>query len=332
MSEFTDDKIESLFRDAAPRAMPDEQKMAAARAAVHAEWRQVTRKRRRRQFGARFAIAATVLVGAFVAFNTFRGPAPETVDVAAIQKSYGAVYILGPQSTLTPAGALSTIRSGQTIVTGANAGMALAWAGGGSVRLDRDSEVLFVDTESVRLTRGRIYFDSAPAALIASTNAATSPQFSIATELGSVSHVGTQFMVAMQGDTLAVAVREGHVEIDGHYYDTRVPAGKAVRVEGRGRPVLLDVARYGDDWQWVTQTSPAVGVDGHSLDDFLQWASRELGLGVRYRSEAIRQTAQLGNLVGTIDLPPDDALRHWMSTTGIEWRINGGVIEVGPDE
>ena len=69
MSEFekdlsleNDDELERLLSHASPRAVPDAVAIAGVRRAVHDEWQQITRQRRRRQHTMKFAIAASVLV------------------------------------------------------------------------------------------------------------------------------------------------------------------------------------------------------------------------------------------------------------------------------
>ena len=116
---------------------------------------------------AQYAIAATVLLGAFLAFDSFRTPVIDIVQVGTIEKSVGPVYVLGEQSELRETGDLSNVVAGQTIVTGDGAGLALAWGRGGSIRVDEHTRVQFTDDQAIFLESGRVYFDSQSSTVVA---------------------------------------------------------------------------------------------------------------------------------------------------------------------
>ena len=176
--------LEQLLSNASPRTVPDAADTAAARDVVRTEWRAVSGKHRSRKRMVRFAVAATVLIGVFSLFNGFRVPDIDVVRVASIQKSFGSIYVLGKQSQLTLANNLAAIHAGQTIVTGDDGGIALAWGNGGSVRLDSDTAVEFRNDRTVFLRSGRIYFDSTPSKLVAGISAGGVDAFRIETDYG----------------------------------------------------------------------------------------------------------------------------------------------------
>ena len=127
MTNVDYEALEDLLRHSSPRPVPSQEDEVAVREAVHKEWRELTARRRVRRRIFQYAIAATVLLGAFLAFNSFRTPVIDIVQVATIEKSVGPVYLLGEQAELRETGDLSNVLAGQTIVTGDNAGLALAW-------------------------------------------------------------------------------------------------------------------------------------------------------------------------------------------------------------
>ncbi len=330
MNEVSDDKLEQLLRNAEPRVAPDPGVEEEVRAAVHAEWAQSVRSTGQRRRARWFAMAASVAIAVAAGFAYLVPSFEEPIQVAVIQKNFGSIYILESSSTLTPVEDLGSIREGQTIVTGkGDSGLALAWHGGGSLRLDSDSEIEFTAADVVRLKRGKLYFDTQPAALIASIDGGGSPALAIETEFGRIEHLGTQYMIEVAPREMAVSVREGEVSVTTRGSTATIATGKRGEFSGRGNPVVLNVERFGGDWDWVTATTPAINIDDRSIDDLLQWASRELGYDVRYANDTTRQRASDGDLKGSIEMPPEQAVRTWMSTTGFEWRIDGGVIYVG---
>ena len=324
----SDDALEKLLKHASPRPTPSPSDEAEVRKAVRAEWQNVSSRYRSRRRVASFAIAASVLIGMFVVFNLFRVPIVETVEVASIEKSFGSVYLLGESSELRETQDLASILSGQTIVTGRQAGIGLSWGNGGSMRMDEKTRVEFVNDETVYLKSGRIYFDSSPSPLIAGIDGGDTAQFVIHTDLGDVAHVGTQFMTGVDAGTLTVSVREGQVAVDGEYHSHVASSGEQLTLSGRQRPTVLSIGRYGDSWEWVSRTSPPADVDGKTLYEFLLWACRELGLEIQWEGPAER-VARDAILRGRIDTAPAEALRQRLATAALEWHIEKGVIYVG---
>ena len=331
-SAQTDEALEELLKHASPRPMPSRSDEAAVRQALRAEWQTVSGRRRSRRRIVGFAMAATVLIGIFSVFSLIRLPVVDAVQVATIEKSFGAVYLLVESSELRETRALSGVLSGQTIVTGDEAGIALAWGLGGSLRLDANTRVTFRDDESVYLESGRVYFDSAPSGLIAGITSGGTKEFVVITDYGEVSHIGTQFMARVGDRSLSVSVREGQVAVDGHYHDYVASPGEQVTLTGRQQPAVLSISGFAKDWSWVSRTSPPADVDGKSIYEFLQWVHRETGLEPRFEGQT-EQVARIELLKGTVNAEPLEALPQWMATTALGYEINEGegVIYVNDD-
>lgn len=327
----SDDVLEQLLKRASPRPTPSSSDEAAVRQAVRAEWQNVSSRHQSRRRMLSFAIAATVLISVFAVFNVFRMPVVEAVQVASIEKSFGSIYLLGESSELRETQDLASVHSGQTIVTGSQAGIGLAWANGGSMRMDENTRVEFVNEETVYLKSGRIYFDSSPAALIAGISAGDIAGFVVRTDFGEVAHIGTQFMTGVDAGTLTVSVREGQVAVDGEYHNHVASSGEQLTLSGRQRPTVLSISRSGESWEWVSRTSPSANVDGKTLHEFLLWACRELGLEIQWEGQA-EQVARDAILRGRIDTAPSEALRQRLATAALEWRIDEGVIYVGNNQ
>jgi len=327
-----DRSLEQLLSVASPRPVPAPADTAAVRDAVRAEWQSASGKYQSRHRLLRFALAATVLLGVFAVLNSFRVPDIDTERVASIQRSFGSIYVLGEQSTLTLLDDLQAIESGQTIITGADGGIALAWGRGGSLRLDRNTRVEFRDGDTLYLKGGQVYFDSTPSALLAGNSAGSVAAFELETDFGRVTHIGTQFMTTVDGSELKVSVREGEVEVAGRYHDYRAAQGQQVSFVGSQQPVITNFPAYGSAWDWVGATSPPINVDGRSAHEFLQWAGRELGQDIVYTSAAVEQELKNALLRGDIDSAPADALKMRMATADIAWRVEEGTIYVGESE
>lgn len=323
-----DEALEQLLRHASPRPTPSDSDKAIVRQAVRAEWQAVTGRRQVRLRLAGFAIAATVVIGVFAALTLLPLRDTEAVQVASIEKSFGSIYLLAETSELLETDTLSSIRAGQTIVTGDVAGMALGWGTGGSLRMDASTRVRFLDESSVFLESGRIYFDSRSPALAGDPGSGDTADFVVVTEYGEVAHVGTQFMTRIGDGKLTVSVREGEVRVDNRFQEYVASSGEQMTIAGSAQPVVLSISGSGEDWAWVGRTSPVTEVDGRSLHEFLLWACRETGLEFHYEGNAEQIARHEAFLKGAIYTEPLEALKLRLESAGLEWAIVDGAIYV----
>ena len=324
-----DDAVEALLEQASPRPSPPSKDEAMIREAVLSEWQTVTSQRRTRKRVTRFAIAATVLLGVALTFNTLQNTGIAPVQVATIAKSHGSIHVRGEGSQIHQLRDLTAIMSGQMIITDHNSGIGLAWGNGGSLRIAAETRIEFVSDEEVLLHSGRIYFDSTPSELIASITANSgNARLRILTSHGTVSHLGTQYMTYTSDSELTVSVREGEVTVDGTYHDGKALAGQQLSIVGSARPSIANFSPHGDAWRWIEEASPDVEIDGRSVDVFLNWAGRETGLKVEYPDAATKQVAQDVVLNGAVKLEPRAALDFWVETTDLNWHIEEGAIIV----
>lgn len=327
MKKADHDALEELLRHASPRPTPSADDEAAVRAAVRAEWRDLTGNRRTRGRVMQYAIAATILIGVLAVFNMLRVPVVENVRVASIEKSIGPVYLLGEEAELRETNDLTNLMSGQTIVTGSGAGLAIAWGSGGSIRVDENSRIEFTDNRSVFLESGRVYFDTHGSSLVAGIDAGDIPALTLRTELGDVDHLGTQYMTEVSSGRLVVSVREGEVSIDGKFHVETVKAGKQATISGRQPPSILSISRSGEAWSWVNRITPPVDVEGRSAYEYVRWAAREMGLEYEFIGQA-ESTARKGELRGIIEMEPAIAVPLRLESHTLESHIKEGTIYI----
>ena len=92
------DAVEALLGQARPRPVPAAANEQIVREAVHAEWRAVTGRRSVRRRALQFAAAAAIVLALAVGANLLKTTGVRPVEVAAIDKQHGSVYVLGQQS------------------------------------------------------------------------------------------------------------------------------------------------------------------------------------------------------------------------------------------
>ena len=257
-----------------------------------------------------FAVAASVVMGLAVGLGLWstRGTAPASI-VARVTAVQGV-------SALKVGDAL-TVDS--RIVTG-EATVALALPSGLSVRLAPASESVFESAERLRLDRGRVYVDSG-------SGAAGDP-WVVETGLGEVRHLGTQYLVTIGTDGLAVAVREGRIALQparGGTAQTTAIAGERLRVAADAPGQILRTALSPTDaqWDWIESVPTSLEVEGLTLGEFLVWYRRETAQAVTL--DGVDAATRLhGSIAG---LTPDEALEAIAAATDlVVRRVEGQTV------
>lgn len=330
-----EDEVESLFHLAGRRPRLADPVVAPIKAAARAAWRSsVRRTARRRAVGIGVAVAAGLLLAIGLALRepeTSHPPQP----LGKLEVETGDVLVTGSQ------GPRQVLTAGSVITTGTSGRAALRLAGGPSVRIDVASVVRIESADVVALDRGGAYVDSGPAS-------AGTAAIEIATALGSVRHVGTQFEVRLLGApqwdepvldeqgpgepsaaaALRVRVREGTVLVEhaGRTYEARAGAELVLSAGGEEQRATAPVE--GAIWDWVQETAPPLDIEGTTLAVFLDWVSRETGLPCRFSDPALERAALGTVLHGSIaGLTPEEALSVVLPGCGLApHRVEGALL------
>ncbi|MEL7449268.1 MAG: FecR domain-containing protein [Pseudomonadota bacterium] len=310
----THDPVDAVLERAQARAAPPADHAQDVRQAVHAEWRAVVAQRQGRRRRWQLAAAASVIAAlALLLTLQPRNPVPVAV-VADIDRTHGSIYLAAERSELIALPAVSSVYAGQIVQTGSDGLLGLKWAGGGSLRLDSDTRIEFVDAATALVHRGNVYVDLDPQA--------GPSNLVLETPMGSVRHVGTQYLASVARDELVVSVREGQVQIAGRHHDGNVTAGRRVTLRGSAPPVVTTVARFGALWEWSEALSPGIDLDNHSAFDFLAWVGRETGYSIVFEAPEVEQRATETLLVGTVAADPRTELRLRMLTTDLAYSLD----------
>jgi ferric-dicitrate binding protein FerR (iron transport regulator) len=326
-----EDPLDTLFKHASSRPAPSVTDRRAVHDAVHEEWLQVTAWRRWRHRAIGFSAAAAVVLAVTLLLLDIGGQVgrPEAREMARVEKITGPVRVITADAGGDGADlAIGTpIYVAQSLRTGGESGIALRLANGLSLRVDEHSELDLIDDQSVKLLSGRVYVDTGTDGV----GSSSLDGFELLTARGTVRHVGTQYMVRMDGARLAVSVRLGAVQflgVEDGGSALVVSGGQEVSVTDRGGPKVSVTDTLGDQWKWAEALGPGFALDGRSMDEFLAWVARETGLGLKYRSFAAKQAAEQTALHGTVDLPAREALDIVIMGTDLAAKIEDGVIEI----
>ena len=312
-----------------PRPTPPIADEAQVRTAVHAEWRSLIQHRSRRRQFISMALAASVLLTVFTALNLLRDPMGSfgAQQVATIGKQFGPVVIRTQGEIVRDT--VASIRGSDVVETLADAGLELSWHDGGSLRLDENTTVVFEAINQIYLKKGRVYFDSVDNPLSFGVGHSGLVELQIRTDSGVVRHLGTQYMLEATADGLIISVREGEVSFDGN--KGLAKAGQQLAISHSGRIGIEETDVYGDEWQWIQKTAPAVSLGGRRVAEALAWVGRETGRSIEYATPAAEAIASDFSLIGfgaETNLNPSRALYMFAEMADLNVRIEGGVIVV----
>jgi ferric-dicitrate binding protein FerR (iron transport regulator) len=316
-----DAKLEALLRTAGPRPQPPADVTAAVRAAVADEWRAAVASRRPRRPLAPWLAAAAVAAAAVGVWLLAPGMLQPSPGIATVARLTGAVeYRHAGSDAWQALDAAASVASGDEVRTLPMGRVSLRVPDGLELRLDAGTTVAFDDDDAARLQRGRVYVDAGSGA----------GAFTVATALGDVHHLGTRYSVALAGDTLDVAVREGSVAVDHDRKPVVARAGERITLQRDGRLLRSQVLRYGEQWQWAQAVAPTLAIDGRTLDELLAWAARETGRQLVYTSPEAAREAEQTVLKGSVEgLSPEEAVAAVLTTTpSLEHRWAGAQIRI----
>lgn len=324
-----DERIEDVLSEARPRPAPNSGRKEEIYDQLRDEWmisNQQTRQRRRYFIG---AAAASFIAAIVVVMRLGSG-----VDVPVIQPDAYVAVLNGAGATLNgeqiqdvdSTSSTLRLRAGDTIKTGTDAAVAIAWNTTGSLRLSRSSEVTIVDANEVSLKSGTIYYDSK---LFGSDHGVP---IVVTTSHGTIQHVGTQFLAQTDQRGTTVSVREGQVSFGRDSKTTIVRSGQSASFDNSIAATVSAIAPNDSSWDWVSEVAPKWNVDGRSTMDIIRWLSRETGLSIEFADERAEDYARNDQVRGVGEIGPTAAMRIVPVATQLRFAIDDSTIRVSIED
>jgi ferric-dicitrate binding protein FerR (iron transport regulator) len=279
---------------------------------VQRSWRMAGVRRQVLRWAVPLAVAASAVLVAVMMQQPVAPTAPVVGTVARVIGVSAEIGIANGDS----------VYPGATLTTGDGQGLSLLLVGSESVRLDANSVLQIDDRARFTLLQGRMYADTGRFAY-------RNGGLQIDTDLGTVTDVGTQFAVEVDGDTLDVAVREGRVDVRQDADAFVAIAGERLVVNKAGSAEVTELASHSTYWRWAAELAPRFDIENKSLMDFLHWASREAGLELVFASDELRMAAMRTELHGSVeDFGPIEAIESVLATTAFRYRIEQGKVVI----
>lgn len=318
------DGLAELVRAAGHRKAPPQADYVAVRAAAHEAWQASVHARRRRFF----ALAASILVAVSVLVGTASVLMTGRMPVAELARSAGEVDTFpASDDTWRPlTEQRAALFRGDRLRTGSG-GAVLDLAEAGELRIDAGTELRFMRSGTIELTRGTIYVDSGAAE-------AEGPGIEIVTELGRIRDIGTRFEVRREPAALRIRVRSGRVALidsplDG---DVEAPAGEELELGGAGRLERRSIAPDAASWGWASALA-LVPSGTTTVHGYLEWIAYETGKVLRFESANTELRTQFVRWSGDVSgLTPLQILEAIAATSDFTYELSGdGSILIGLD-
>ena len=316
MTTEDDEALETLLRWAGRRPTPPEKVAGAVYLHTRRAWlAQVQRRKALRRGYAGAAGVVALVMASWGAWNLYPHQVMATVPPGQA--------VLITHTFWHPFGARreGELYLGDALQTGA-AGALLQRADGTELRVSGNTRLLLASASSVRLGRGRLY--------VQTYGLPRTQDLVVSTDLGSVEHLGTQFLVERADDALVVAVRDGRVAM--HYPQhpvVELQDGEAASVDPHGELRRWNLSAFDDIWEWADGLASPLVIDGQSLYAVLSRIAQRTGLVLRFSTPAAETEARGLALHGApLELQPRDALAAVLATTTLSGTTVGREILV----
>ncbi|HMB73841.1 MAG TPA: FecR family protein, partial [Gammaproteobacteria bacterium] len=270
--------------------------------------------------------AAAALVAVLVLDSPENTAPSVAIAFAQVTATDGLVNVTrGNRERIVDAGEAFEMLVGDRISTSETGRLALRLSAESELRLNTETIVEITRTQAVRLVSGMVYFDAQPQA--------QGTDFSVHTDFGVVSHLGTQYAAGIDSQGLHVRVREGEAAVsDSGLFDDsvamRVAPGEQLQIDTMGRVSRSPYSVDHPGWTWAQELARVPDDGPLSVADLLDWDARATGRAVQFDSEAARNLAEgvMLNQVG--GLSPADVLGVINSTTNLEVSESGTTLNV----
>lgn len=307
MSDKQDDLIEKLIGAAGARPGARAEQKARVEAHVYTAWqRQLQRRRFVRRLWWGGAVAAGLLAAAWLGIQQL-SPLPSATPIGSV-----AVSRQPFSTTHEPLVAGTIVESG--LLGGAN----IVLANGVELRIDQATRLELLATTRLKLLTGRVYVDS-------HDSGRQSRLIAIDTPFGTFEDTGTQFELQVQSNQLRLRVRDGSVQRQTGGVQERFERGTEFVIEPSGASHRGSIAAHDPQWEWALSLAVPFQLDGATLSSFLDWATREQGIELRYETDRAKRVAEQTVLHGSIEgLSPQAAIDSVLATTTLRTAHHGG--------
>jgi len=312
---------EQLLGRLSERTQPDDARSAISKAAVRQRWQAaVEQQRHQRRQRLQWVMAASVMLLITLSLLNLRQPAEHLTHWGQVTAANGTISIRKPGNDWQTWEADMPIMSDTEIKTGANSHISLELADHSLLSMAENAQITTGD-QGLILHQGQLYHDT--------DETGSAAPLLIKTRFGNIQHIGTQYLVNQQDQTVKVAVRSGAVEVQSNEQqaNTTLRAHQQVAVSNSGIQDIQAITPHDPLWDWTFRAQPEFSLDDKTLYEFVQWYAQKTGLAVDWQGlEAATQRISLqGNI---LNMSQEQAIQTVFLTTSFRYHIDQGQLHI----
>ncbi|MCX7544701.1 FecR family protein [Marinicella gelatinilytica] len=315
------EQADTILKQLKQRTEPDAAKQQATKQAVMAHWQKNLKKQRRQRFAWTAAVAASVIVVfALVLVINFDNGSQGLPAMYQQVDIHGTIMLEQDSHKAQPMTADVSLKPGDIIASSSDGYLIWHLNDGSELRQGPDARIVWQSDQQIELLTGQLFHN---------TDITQSAEpFMISTKLGSVSHVGTQYVVKHQPNRLQVAVKSGRVNISRQQKQHTVKGNELMSISPDGVESVHTFTGHNHPmWSWTFKTQQPYALKGQSLYDFVVWISQHTDLAVDWQGH--QQATQGVLLQGTIDkMSVDMALKTVFASTDYQYQIDQGRLQI----
>jgi hypothetical protein len=312
VDEGNDAVIERLVADAGARQMPSTTMENSSFVVAQAAWQTAVLQRQKSKRVA-FAVAATAILVALGVTFLWQNGAQDASIVASIVELQGDAQQRRDEKVVA-AIVNSDLKVGHALQTAPGSKALLRRASGLTVIVGPATEVVWQSPSELQLQRGVLYVDTG--------EHASRDTLTIVTQVGRITHVGTQFSVDARTPEIRIAVRSGEVLLHANNVESRIVRGDDVRVVGTTlvRERLATAAdQPAGPWDWLALNDASFSIENRTLYDVMNDMCAASGIALTFASPVIEAQSKTLVLHGPpLKLAPLVALDAVLLTTQLQ--------------
>jgi hypothetical protein len=313
-----DDQIQHLLQLAGNRPPVSDDVYQRVQSAVHLKWKKTVRTRiwnRRIMIG--FVTSVVVLSIYALSFRFVNREYP--VAIGLVENISGDVFVVSQKDSSHLLEKSEMLMAGSKLETGEGGRLLVRLSTGASIRMDLRTLLRVTSGSSFFIERGGIYLDTHRKKV----------KLALSTPFGTITNQGTQFEVRVDQQMVRVRVREGSVLLERNGVPKTAGAGTEVAIDQKGKTTIGNTPGFGDQWSWISFIAPEFHLEGHSLQEFLQWIAHENGWTLQFAQDEIKTNASNIILHGSISgVLPEEMLAAVLPTCSLKYNLNDGVLKI----
>ena len=314
----SDTNIDELLKTHGKRVKPHDLMKKAAYLQVKSHWRESLKKQKKQQNLFYMKIAATVMLVFSVLF---------TVQLSQKQSSFAidSLYVKGDLSysydniTWKSNPKIEDLKPDTWLKTKAGTSVNLTLADNTQLRINQNSFLHLLNQDQIELIDGQLYYDA--------DNANTENNMAIITDLGTIKHIGTRYMVNKLNASLQISVRNGLVELSNENGIQKLNSETQLEIDPSGNHSTKLISAYDPIWNWTQKAAQPFASQNQSLYDFINWYAHENGYQINWNRKKFKtKTVKLSGDLS--QLSTNQQLKTVFLATTFNYEINQGILTI----